>query len=277
MGRNNGDMSLFSFFDAEEKALADAFLTNGYVVCPVEDRTALERIRGRVAALAAEQLSLDLPADPGAFLNRIHEKIGPDRLNDFRLAILDGINAESWLRSAYFALARRALGAIVGNELAMQRRVNLSIQLPYDESSLLPVHADVWSGDSPFEAVLWLPLVDCRRTKSMYLMPLEPDRAIQVRLGEFARLSAEDIFQSIAQDVVFLDVPYGSILVFCQNLMHGNRINEERETRWSMNCRFKGLLTPYADKRLGEFFEPITLRPATRLGAAYRLPSGFDG
>lgn len=270
-------MSISSFFDVEERALADAFLANGYVVRPVEDRTALERIRGRVAALAAEHLGLEPPTDPGAFLNRIHEKIGPDRLNDFRLAILDGINAESWLRPAYFALARRTLGAIVGNELAMQRRVNLSIQLPHDESSLLPVHADVWSGDSPFEAVLWLPLVDCHRTKSMYLMPLEPDRSIQARLGEFARLGAEDIFRAIAKDVVFLDVPYGSILLFCQNLIHGNRVNEEHETRWSMNCRFKGLLTPYASKRLGEFFEPITLRPATRLGAAYRLPAGFDG
>ena len=43
----------------------------------------------------------------------------------------------------------------------MQMRVNLSIQLPRDKSSLLPVHSDVWSGDSPFETVVWLPLVDC--------------------------------------------------------------------------------------------------------------------
>ena len=53
----------------------------------------------------------------------------------------------------------------------MQSRVNLSIQLPEDDSSLLPVHADTWSGDSPFEVVVWLPLVDCFGTKSMYLLP----------------------------------------------------------------------------------------------------------
>ena len=29
-----------------------------------------------------------------------------------------------------------------------------------------------------------------------------------------------------------------------------------------MNCRFKAVFTPYADKQLGEFFEPITLRAA---------------
>ena len=53
----------------------------------------------------------------------------------------------------------------------MQMRVNLSIQLPRDKSSLLPVHSDVWSGDSPFETVVWLPLVDCFKTKSMFILP----------------------------------------------------------------------------------------------------------
>ena len=55
-----------------------------------------------------------------------------------------------------------------------------------------------------------------------------------------------------------------------------SRVNRENETRWTMNCRFKGAFTPYADKKLGEFFEPITLRPATRLGLEYRLPGGWQ-
>ena len=33
----------------------------------------------------------------------------------------------------------------------MQKSLNLSIQFPKDDSSLLPIHSDVWSGDSPFE------------------------------------------------------------------------------------------------------------------------------
>ena len=53
----------------------------------------------------------------------------------------------------------------------MQKKINLSIQLPNDNSSLLDVHADVWSGDSPYEAVIWMPLVDCFKTKSMYILP----------------------------------------------------------------------------------------------------------
>jgi hypothetical protein len=36
-------------------------------------------------------------------------------------------------------------------------------------------------------------------------------------------------------------------------------------------------MSPYADKRFGEFFEPISLRPATRIGMQHKLPGGFNG
>ena len=53
----------------------------------------------------------------------------------------------------------------------MQKGINFSIQLPYDNSSLLTMHADTWSGDSAYEAVIWLPLVNCYKSKSMYILP----------------------------------------------------------------------------------------------------------
>lgn len=266
-----------TFLNPEEQMLGDRFLADGYVVVPVEDLVPLIAIRDRVADLAAEAVGIPSPADRGRLLDTIGERVTVAKLNDVRLSIIRGINAEPWLRPAYYCLARDALAALVGNELVMQRRINLSIQLPDDDSSLLPVHADVWSGDSPFETVVWLPLVDCARTKSMYLSSPASDAAVQARLAEFAGKSAEDIYQAIAGEVRFIEISFGQVLIFCQNLMHGNRINRERETRWSMNCRFKSVFSPYAEKKLGEFFEPITLRPATRLGMNYRLPGGFRG
>lgn len=264
-----------AYISADEADLAEQFLADGHVIFPVEDRPALDRLRQSIASLAAEYLGEGSPSEAGGFLNMIHERVGPPSLNALRLAVYNGMNEEDWLRPAYFALARGALEALVGNELAMQRRINLSIQLPKDDSSLLPVHADVWSGDSPFEVVVWLPLVDCYATKSMFLLPPEANREAEARLGEFSGRSAEDLFRAIEPQVEWLDIPYGNVLLFSQNLMHGNRINQEPETRWSMNCRFKSLFSPYAEKRLGEFFEPITIRPATRLGMNYRLPGGF--
>lgn len=270
---NDAGSSDAAFLPAEEQALAERFLADGYVILPAEDRGALDRIQGLMAERAAAALGLPPPDDPTAFLNGIHQHVSVARLNDVRLAVIQGVNAQPWLRAAYFSLARKALETLVGNELAMQRRLNLSIQLPDDDSSILPLHADTWSGDSAYEVVLWVPFVDCRRTKSMFIAPPAVDAAAAARMAGYDGVEA--LYHSIKSDVTFLDIPYGSCLLFTQTLMHGNRVNREAETRWSMNVRFKSVMSPYADKRLGEFFEPVTLRPATRIGLSYRLPGGF--
>jgi sporadic carbohydrate cluster 2OG-Fe(II) oxygenase len=88
--------------------------------------------------------------------------------------------------------------------------------------------------------------------------------------------TSEELYRSVEKDLVWLDIKYGEVLVFNQNLPHGNRINRESQSRWSFNCRFKGVFTPYADKRLGEFFEPITLRPVSRVGMDYRISEDHE-
>jgi sporadic carbohydrate cluster 2OG-Fe(II) oxygenase len=154
----------------------------------------------------------------------------------------------------------------------MQLRINLSIQFPDDESSLLPVHADTWSGDSPFEVVVWTPLVDCYGSKSMYILCPEHNKRIEKTFALQTGDSSENLYQSISDEVKWLEVKYGEVVIFNQALPHGNRVNSEKETRWSMNCRFKSVFTPYGDKKLGEFFEPITLRVASKMGMNYKLP-----
>lgn len=263
------------FLDGDEAALNTRFVDDGHAILPVEDIGGLNRLRDAMAALAAAHLDMATPDDAGAFMNQIHRHVTPDRLNALRLKVIEGTNALPWARQVYFSLARRALETLVGNELVMQRRLNLSIQLPADDSSLLAVHADVWDGDSPFEVVAWLPLVDCHGTKSMYLLPPDKGARVEAEFQRFQGKSEHDLFAAIEADVTWLTVPFGNILLFSQNLMHGNVVNRESTTRWSMNCRFKSLFSPYAGKRLGEFFEPISIRAATRLGMTYQFPEGL--
>ncbi|MBT7665020.1 MAG: hypothetical protein HN608_08850 [Rhodospirillaceae bacterium] len=263
------------FLRADEAALGSHFLEHGYVIAPVADLGALDRLRDAMAEIAAKHLGLGKVQDTGALLDDIHGHVEATDLNALRMTVINVVNDLPWARQTYFELARPLLEAIVGNELAMQRRLNLSIQLPGDDSSLLAVHADVWDGDSPFEVVVWLPFVDCFNTKTMFLLPPEQGHAVEARMADFDGGDTEDLFNDIEADLTWLDVPYGQVLLFNQNLMHGNRINREGGTRWTMNCRFKGLFSPYAGKRLGEFFEPITVRPASRVGMSYEMPGGF--
>ncbi|HTX03631.1 MAG TPA: sporadic carbohydrate cluster 2OG-Fe(II) oxygenase [Candidatus Acidoferrales bacterium] len=264
-----------SFEDAEDVRIREAFLGNGYVVAPAEDRVALDRIRDFIATTTAKFLKISEPADPQGFLDRIGEHVNASNLNYLRLAIIDALQATEWFRPTYFACGRRLLERIVGNELAMQRGLGFSLQLPGDETSVLPLHSDAWSEDSPFEVVLWVPFVDVFASKSMFVLSREADARWRTRLHEFSSRSVEDFTNAAQADLTYLDIPYGNVLVFTHTIMHGNRVNREPTARWSINIRFKALFTPYSDKQLGDFFEPITLRPATRIGMSYALPPGF--
>jgi sporadic carbohydrate cluster 2OG-Fe(II) oxygenase len=261
------------FLTESERQLSTEYTEQGYIIRPVANQEALEEIRACFVGLIRETLGLGIVEDPVMLFNQIHKKVSVPKLNAFRLHMIRGINAIENFRSLYFRVARPYLEILVGNELAMQLRVNLSIQFPGDDSSLLPVHADTWSGDSPFEVVVWLPLVNCYGTKAMYILPPQESKDLSREFKARSGSSSEDLYDAIASEVQWLDVKHGEVLLFNQGLPHGNRVNEESETRWSMNCRFKGVFTPYGDKKIGEFFEPITLRAVSRLGMEYNLPN----
>ncbi|MCW8916136.1 MAG: hypothetical protein OQK24_09825 [Magnetovibrio sp.] len=268
-------MSKQSFLSIDDQKLGEDFLTNGFAIFDVEDTDALDRIQSCVAEIAARHLGHEKPADATTYLDQIHDHISSQSLNDLRLHVINGLKQETWFRQAYFELARKHIEALVGNELVMQRNVNLSIQLPDDDSSLLPIHADVWDGNSPFEVVVWLPLVDCYGTKTMYLLSPTDDYAMHNQFHNFTNKNAEDLYQAVKGRAQFMKVNKGQVMIFSLSLMHGNRVNLEDTTRWSMNVRFKGALTPYDDKKLGEYFEPISVRPITKLGMKYQYHQGF--
>ena len=246
------------------------FESNGYVVAEVESYESLNVIstffKKNFLSEYRDAKKIDLD------LNMIHKFVNPKHLNAFRMNLFNKFNNNSKLKQSYFNLATNLIENIVGNELAMQKRINISIQLPNDKSSLLPLHSDTWSGDSPFEVVLWLPLVNCYQSKSMFILNQKKLKKFNKIYNNSNNKKESDLYKNIKQDLEFIDIKFGQFLLFNQNLPHGNTINKTKETRVSMNCRFKGLFTPYSGKKLGSFFKPLNIKPATKIGLNYKFP-----
>ncbi|MBI2789348.1 MAG: hypothetical protein HYX59_11755 [Elusimicrobia bacterium] len=259
------------FIDANEQGFIDAFLAKGYAIIPLDGKAQLDAVRERIYALGTAHLGLKGAKKPSLeeFFDNTQRFVGVEGLNGLRLAVINGLNADPGLMPGFFGMARKFIEWTVGNEIAMQRGINLSIQLPGDDSSLLPLHSDVWDGNSPYEVVLWLPLVDCYKTKSMYVLPRPESRRAYGEFKKDKSFNAEKLFQRVKPGLVWLDVPYGKAVLFSHSIMHGNRVNDEKTTRWTFNIRLKGLLTPYGVKELGESFLPAVVRPATRIGFEY--------
>ncbi len=260
------------FFDKQENEVIQQFLENGYVIFPLEDYHLLDKIRAQIFKWSLNILQTQIDSKEEIFFNNTHHHVRVEELNEFRLKIIAEIVNDPDLRSDIYSLAKTYIGWIVGNELAMQRNCNLSLQLPHDDSSLLPLHTDVWSGNSPYEIVFWFSLVDCYRTKSIFILPKPDSEKILDNFHQYYHFSTEQLYQTIKHDLIWLEVPYGSGVIFSHTLFHGGRVNEEDESRWSFNVRFKSLLSPYAMKEMGESFLPITIRPATRFGYNYKKP-----
>jgi len=92
-------------------------------------------------------------------------------------------------------------------------------------------------------------------------------------LSKSKKINSSDLlYNKLKKKLTWLNINYGKVLLFDQSLPHGNIVNKEKTTRWSMNCRFKSIFTPYGDKKIGEFFSPITTRAMTKIGFNYKFP-----
>ena len=264
---------MVNFLDKNEQRLAKEFLSNGYIIRKVHDEKALVWIKKLFNKIIIKKNNIKyLNKNNKDIFNKTHKYIKKNQLNNFRVDLINKLNREKNFRKKYFECSKKYLEKIVGNELVMQKRVNLSIQFPNDSSSLLDVHADVWSGDSPYEAVAWMPLVDCYKTKSMYILPFSKYKKHEKNLFNKKIKNSKNLFNKIKKDVHWLNVKYGEVVIFNQCLPHGNVVNKTHETRWSMNCRFKSVYSPYFDKKIGEFFEPISLKPVSEAAIKYNFP-----
>ncbi len=258
------------FFSKDESILNNNFINNGYVICKVDNKESLNWIKNFY--LKKIEFILEKKIDDPNILNNFHKYIKLEKLNGFRLKLINEISKSKLYKKHYYNIAKNFLDILVGNELVMQKSINLSIQLPRDNSSLLEVHADTWSGDSPFEVVVWLPLVDCFKTKSMYILPANKYDKFLRKFKVSHTKKKYNLYKSIENDLKWIDIKFGEVLLFNQNLPHGNIVNKINETRWTNNCRFKSIFSPYGDKKIGEFFQPITLRAASKIGMNYKLP-----
>ena len=245
------------------------YLNKGLIIKETENKKSLFYINKIIKQKLIKILKINIKIK-NFNLNKLHNYINEKNINQIRLSLIESVNKDKNFKKEFLKIAQKMLSNIVGNELAMQNNINLSIQIPNDESSLLPIHSDTWSGDSPFETVLWLPMVNCYKTKSMFILSPKQNKYYFQNLNKFK--TAENIYTHANKKLNWLNIRYGQGLIFSQNLLHGNVVNKEKTSRWSFNCRFKSLFSPYDLKKYGEYFTSINMRQASIMGINYDEP-----
>tara|TARA_S200000501_G_scaffold379021_2_gene446519 strand:+ start:9884 stop:10684 length:801 start_codon:yes stop_codon:yes gene_type:complete len=259
------------------KNIQKNFENNGYVIVP-GDKILLNKIRtiifSNIKNIKKIKDKNENEDNITKIFNNFHKIIKLKDLNALRFSIYKKINLNKFFTEIYYELAKEYLDQLVGNELAMQKKINLSIQMPKDKDSLLDLHSDIYAGESPFQVVVWIPLVDAYDTKSMFFTKPKFNKSMNQQLLETNKFTTKKMYDKNKKNFSFLNVKFGDILIFSPIILHGNTVNKTKETRFSLNCRFKSLLSPYdvtvkSHRNIPNFYRPLNIKPMTKIGFNY--------
>ncbi len=192
--------------------------------------------------------------NPDYVLNNFHKvvkNLGEVELNEKKVKLIRSISKSEMLVELIFKSIESSLTNLLGRDLLVQKTINIVIQPPNDNNPTFP-HRDA-PPNSFYEIVLWIPLVDCDATKSMYLINLKDTKDSLSKLNE-KNAKWGKFINNFKQKKKFPKIKFGQILVFLPYVFHGSEKNKTNETRFSLNIRFKNLFTPSGKKFPLHFF-----------------------
>ena len=192
-------------------------------------------------------------------LSQLHKFVDINEINKLRLDIFNYLNNKIPWTDIISDISHNDIAIEIGRDMLIQSKINLSIQMPNDQSSVLSAHSDCWSSDSPFQINLWIPLTNSFSTNSMFIWNYEKSLKLMKRIsnGEVLDLSPNKL-KIEKRD--FLKIKFGEILIFNPALIHGNSVNKTKSTRISLNVRLKSLFSP----------EPTISNPDRKFGTYYK-------
>ena len=252
------------------------FKKNGYLIKKTNDNKSLNYLQKEIHKflLSSKPKLKDKTKnlDYISFYENLHKYVNHKELNEIRVSVIKKINQDKNFADHYYLACKEVLDGLVGNEIAMQKKINLSIQMPNEKKSMLPMHSDIYAGESPFEVVMWIPLMNVEASShSMFITNPKDNKVINHEVTKSKNRSISEIFKKHRKKFKFIKIKYGEVLIFTPILLHGNEINKTTKTRVSINCRFKSLLSPYdvfskTHRNIPHFYRPLNIKPLTKIG-----------
>jgi sporadic carbohydrate cluster 2OG-Fe(II) oxygenase len=253
-----------------QNKLEKFFVKNGYIKFKINNKI-INFLRKKIIIFTKEITGLRK-----IDLNKFHELYEIGKLNNLRIKLYNKINTDKQFSKKIFESSFKHIELMVGSELC-NGNLNLSIQYPNDKTSILSMHTDFFSGESIFQVNLWIPFVDVKKTSSMFI--INPQKSINLlkKIKESKKFTINNIFKKNKKDIKWLDIKFGEGMIFSPNCLHGNVMNIEKNTRWSINIRFKNLFSPYSkikenEKKIGSFYNVYSPKIITQ----FNLEHSFD-
>jgi len=192
-------------------------------------------------------------------LEDIH-KVDIENFNNFRMDIISFLNKIPEIHLSLFRLIEKNLIPLFGSDISMQKYINLGIQRP-DDFERTPMHSDAPS-HSLYEVAVWLPLVNCKKTMGMYYFPINKTNKAKKFVLDVKKRDPDKFSKKNALNP---NVKFGEYVIFWTKCFHYIPVNQETDTRWALNFRYKNTFSPYSKKGYLDYYEPISYSKITEM------------
>ncbi len=248
---------------------------NGYEIYQSKNKKLLVKLRKDIYQEIKKIFKLK-EKNPEKGLNYFHKivgKLSDKDLNSKRKQLISNVTKKINFGEIIFKSFEEFLLNNLGPDIIVQKNCNIVIQMPNDPNPS-EIHRDA-PLNSAYEIVAWIPLVDCYRSKAMYILDFPSTK----KSLEFLRKNTKnwDKFEVYSKKLRSNPkVKFGQGLFFSSCLIHGSDINREKETRVSLNIRFKSLFSPAGKKNQLQYFKSLKLSNISNIGIDFEAGNLFD-
>jgi sporadic carbohydrate cluster 2OG-Fe(II) oxygenase len=247
----------------------------GYEIYKAKNTNLLVELRKKIY-LEMQKIFKLKEINPEKGLNNFHKIVGKlsnKDLNSKRKKLIENVTKKINFGEIIFKTFEEFLVNNLGPDILVQRNCNIVIQMPHDPNPS-EIHRDA-PLNSAYEIVAWVPLVDCYKTKAMYIL----DYPSTKKSLKFLKDNSKD-WKKFENYSKYLrsnpKVKFGQGLFFSSCLIHGSDINIEKETRISLNIRFKSLFSPAGKKNQLQYFKSLKLGNISNIGIDFESGNLFD-
>ena len=243
------------------------FIKNGYEIVNLKKKDSIY-LRSKILKYIKEKTKLEK-----INLDYLHKNYPLEKLNALRIYVYNKINKDVQFQKKILSSFDKIISETVGSETA-QSYISFSIQYPNDGTSLLTLHTDSSQSDSVFQVNLWIPFVNVKKTKSMFIVKPKDSIKILKEMRDSKKITIQEVHKKYKRKMKWLELKFGQTIVFTPNCLHGNVVNNENTTRLSINLRYKNLYSPYVKnvanlKNIENFYPNINKKLITKINLEY--------
>jgi sporadic carbohydrate cluster 2OG-Fe(II) oxygenase len=254
-------------------------LKNGYFIYKIKNKKKLTKLK-KLIYLNSKKI-LKIKDNENFFFNNFYKYEKSKKiLNEFRFKIMKKINNDYFGAQCGYEIFSEIINNLFGPDIVAQKNINLVIQNPQDDTQIT-VHRDS-PPNSLYEIVVWVPLTNTYKTKNMFILNKENTKKI---LNKIRKSSKKNINHKKIMNGYFNfafdksdkhNLKFGEALLFWAPLIHCVPKNTEKETRWSLNFRFKNMFSPYGTKGFIDYFKTSNLSSITKLALEKKKENLLD-